>query len=145
MIDFGCGDGRTMAWFSELGCQDVMGVDIAHRRSDILQLPLWKPVPEAWHKDFGFSCDVLEHIPTEMVPACIENMAEATRKAAWIQVAMFEDTAGTTGDWGQLHLTVKPLPWWRHALGRHFKIVHATERKRRATFLCLTRDTHGTD
>jgi len=136
LIDFGCGDGRAMDWFrAQPDVKRAIGVDIAHRSEHIFRLPLWQTLPDAWHSDFGYSCDVLEHIPTDMVPKVIESMAAATRKAAWVQIALFEDTAGSMGDWGPLHLTVKPLPWWRFALARHFNVVWSTERRRRATFL----------
>jgi len=138
LIDFGCGDGRALRWFADQPeAQRVHGIDIAHEGVDIDRHCLWDPIPAGLHTDFGFSCDVLEHIPTEHVDACVRNMAEAVRTAAWVQVALFDDTAGTQGDWGPLHLTVKPKSWWAHCFDRYFKVVYGVERQGRATFLLL--------
>lgn len=138
LIDLGCGDGRAVEWFqAQPTCLNARGVDIAHEGPRILRQSLWDEIPANWHAHFGYSCDVLEHIPTDMVPDTIACMAGAIEKAAWFQIALFPDTVGTMGDWGTLHLTVKPMEWWRHALSRSFRVVYAIERHKRASFLLL--------
>lgn len=140
LLDLGCGDGRALDWFREQPVvAEARGVDIAHASPTILRHTLWEPIPEEWRADFGYSCDVLEHIPTEKVRDVIACMAGAVRKAAWVQIALFEDSAGSMGDWGTLHLTIESYVWWKHALDRSFNVVYGSERRQRASFLLLTK------
>ena len=70
--------------------------------------------------DYGFCCDVMEHIPTEYTMLVIDRIMSSCR-TAWFQIALVPDQFGVTI--GQtLHLSVQPFTWWldhlRGGIGR---------------------------
>lgn len=129
LCDFGAGTGRAAKWFAEQGL-NVTAFDIAENA--ITEFPGPKIIGTLWDMppmekfDYAFCCDVMEHIPTEHVTMCLRGIAKRTNIAAFFQIALFECSMGTK--YGEhLHLTVKPVEWWRAQLLRRFKSVYVHE------------------
>lgn len=142
LIDYGCGTGRATAWFKRRGLA-VTGVDIAPNalETDVpfVNASLWKLPDTLEPHDYGFSCDVLEHLPTERVDQSLAAIAQRTRKATWLRIATRKDKNGPKLIGRPLHLTVKSAEWWRQKCEEHFRIVDVTDRcpkGREVTLLC---------
>lgn len=81
-------------------------------RRRFIEAPLWSDWSrsEAGPWDYGFCCDVLEHIPTEYTMLCVERIL-ANCSTAWLQISLVPDEFGKAiGE--PLHLTVRPFQWW---------------------------------
>jgi len=98
----------------------------AHR---FIVSPLWSQ----WHPpsdvgevfDYGFCCDVMEHIPTEYTMLCLDRIITECR-VSWIQIALVEDGMGAAiGE--TLHLTVRPFDWWLVRLATIGKVLDARD------------------
>ncbi len=116
VIDIGCGVGNAGLALREAGMRvtwlDITdaALDPAIARKDFIQSPLWGHWrrPHGW--DYGYCCDVMEHIPTEYVMLCVERIVRACR-VSWLLIANQPDGFGQVlGE--PLHLTVKPFSWW---------------------------------
>jgi hypothetical protein len=130
LIDIGCGAGVAGLEFEKLGF-DVSYLDLTDRgldakvdRSRFIQSSLWAPWGHrSW--DYGFCCDVMEHIPTEMTMLCIDRVLSSCQ-VAWLQIALRPDNFGALI--GQpLHLTVKPFTWWLERLAQLGNVVDARD------------------
>jgi hypothetical protein len=104
----------------------VQGYDIAPNCRDAgVNVPLevcclWDFTPR--ESDWALCTDVMEHIPPEHVDAVLANIAKATRKGAFFQIATTPDRMGKLiGE--RLHLTVQSAAWWREKLSEHFAEV----------------------
>lgn len=126
LCDWGAGTGRASAWFAAQGL-DVTAVDIAANAvtefdGPVVVANLWDLPAELGAFDFGFCCDVMEHIPPEHVEATLRGIAQRTRRACYFQIALFKCHMGEAHGL-HLHLTVKSANWWRAALERQFMYV----------------------
>lgn len=129
--DFGCGTGRGAARIAKR-CR-VVGFDFADNCLDtavrgafeFVQHDLTRPVdlPLA---DFGYCTDVLEHIPTADVALVLQNIVQAARRV-YLCISTVEDQLGALiGE--PLHLTVRPLAWWREQLEAiGYQVAHAQD------------------
>lgn len=121
---YGCGPGRAGRTLARAG-YEVHMLDIADNCLDEavaqslhdLTMPLYfhlgrlaeatDLMPEA---DWGYCCDVLEHIPPVEVDFSLRAIAELTPRA-YLTVSHVADGFGKRiGE--PLHLTVQPLDWW---------------------------------
>ena len=142
ILDAGCGSGKLMQKLlvDYAGEFDVHGFDISDNCLDpffddikdgVLTVGcLWNPtdLPDVY--DAVICTDVLEHIPTERVPAVLANLRGSTRTFAYFAIALFDDGFGPKLLGEPLHLTVKPPNWWFAQLGvAGYRIEgHAVER-----------------
>lgn len=114
LYDFGAGPGRATKWFRDRGLE-VTAVDHAANALetdvDFRQACLWDMSHLVPH-DYGFCCDVLEHIPTDRVGDVIAEIAEKVRVGCWFRIATRKDVMGDRTVGAPLHLTVKPHEWW---------------------------------
>jgi uncharacterized Rossmann fold enzyme len=124
VIDFGCGTGRASAAFAKRGMA-VLGVDhVTNCLDPDIEIPfvkanLWE-LPRLFG-EYGFCADVMEHIPTERVGQVLAAI-RGTVPAAFFRIAFHYDNFGSViGE--PLHLTVRPMEWWRAALKAHWPNV----------------------
>jgi hypothetical protein len=116
VIDFGCGTGRGAIALKEAGLVPTT-VDIADncREHEALRLPFYlhdmrEPLPNA-RADYGFCCDMMEHVPTDAVVATLTNIMDCA-PIAFFQINTLPDAMGVHIE-QPLHLTVKPFKWWK--------------------------------
>lgn len=121
LVDLGCGTGRAGKRLSSRF--KVTLFDIADNCLDPgISLPfvhgvLWEALPKA---DWGFCCDVLEHIPTDKVDEVLDRMSDAY-KGVYLRIFLKEDKFGKEiGE--DLHLTVKPYCWWDEKIRERWKV-----------------------
>jgi len=115
VIDFGCGTGRAGVKFKAAGLEPIL-VDFADNCRDeaaedlyFVEWDLTQPIPG--NAEHGFCTDVMEHIPTGDVETVIRNIMNAANKT-FFQISTIDDTGGDLIG-ADLHLTVKPHPWWK--------------------------------
>ena len=114
VIDFGAGDGRFLHAMWEGGfVAEAVGVDL--HRPDFLpdwltwqQRPMWEPLDVTG--DYAISTDALEHLPPDMVPATLANIA-ASAPHGFLRISTKQDIYGTERGL-HLHETVEPPEWW---------------------------------
>src|SRR5262245_53544690 len=118
LIDIGCGTGVAGLEFEKRGLE-VTFLDITSAGlgkdfvGNFLLASLWDRWPSQFKHgfDYGFCCDVMEHIPPEYTMLVIDRILSVCR-TAWFQIALHPDQFGK--EIGQtLHLTVRPFTWWR--------------------------------
>lgn len=134
VIDFGCGTGRATAKFKALG-YDVLGIDFAPNCLDEgIDIPfrvanLWQ-LPSDVRADFGYCCDVMEHIPPDKVDAVLASIRKAT-EVAFFNISFREDQFGALiGE--TLHLSVHQPEWWLEKLKEHWGHVEYLD----GSFIC---------
>lgn len=138
VVDLGCGTGRVSAELQRLGF-DVTAVDIANNAcqefdGNFVAACLWDLPEMLPHFEYGFCADVLEHIPTERIDQCLENIARHTG-TVYFQIANFYCHMGDRiGE--SLHLTVKPVGWWAQRLQHVFDVVDITAQKKHHIAVC---------
>ena len=98
--DYGSGPCRATAWFAARGL-DVLGIDHAENACEtdvpVMLACLWLMGPVR-ASDWGYCCDVLEHIPPQHVDGVLAGIAERTRIAAYFRIATRPDRMGDRGD-----------------------------------------------
>lgn len=135
MADFGCGRGFSIKPYISAGYK-VIPVD----HCDVLDpqwrqhpniLPFWRAnlwadsLPEV---DYAICTDVAEHIPRDMVPAMIANIARHVRKGCLWTICHVQEV------WGRkvgeiLHMTVEPREWWEAELAKQWGTVELIDTK----------------
>lgn len=125
LLDIGCGTGCAGLEFASRGLI-VSWLDITDAgllpevpRTRFHPYPLWGrwDRPHKHGFDYGFCCDVMEHIPSEYSMLVVDRILSSCR-TAWFQIALTPDKFGALIS-QPLHLTVKPFIWWLN----HFKSV----------------------
>jgi|SRR5215204_5673103 len=134
MVDIGCGTGgaglalqnqhHMRMWWLDISSA---ALDPAVPRLRFIKTPLWRQWPyqirPAW--EYGFCCDVLEHIPTEFTMLSIERIVRACR-VSWLQISLVPDVFGQAI--GQtLHLTVRPFRWWLERIAVLGEVIDARD------------------
>ena len=138
IIDIGCGTGRAGLALSKAGLLVTLfditrsAVDPAASRLPFMEGCLWE-VP-IFPRDWGYCCDVLEHIPTEYIDTSLDAIKEATKRGAFLQIALFPD------EWHgeNLHLTVEDQDWWVKKLLDRWGTVETTNPEKRR-FVAIVR------
>lgn len=137
VADFGCGTGRCAKWFEDQGF-DAVGVDIAGNALEeavpFVQCTLWdsEKLPSV---DYGFSVDVLEHIPTERVMDTLQAIHDACRIGCYLNIDTIPDAFGVVIG-KTLHLTVQPAEWWEARIKAIWPEVDSYPGERQAVFVC---------
>lgn len=137
VIDFGSGSGRASLKMHQKGL-DVTMVDIASNSTDpVVQNNLCEKFKFAecslWDMDnleaeYGYCCDVMEHIPTDKLDKVLQNIYKAVNQAVFFSISTVPDIGGKLIN-ETLHLTVKPLAWWEERLvdaGWKLNVTHVT-------------------
>lgn len=114
VIDFGCGTGRGGMAIEKTTDAYVVFVDFVNALDDnafedeLYQADLvTDKLPVG---DYGFCCDVLEHLPPEHLAPAIRNMMGSV-PIGYFQISTVSDKCGAfIGE--TLHLSVHPAAWW---------------------------------
>jgi hypothetical protein len=132
VIDIGCGAGRAGLAFGDRGLKPwwldltPAALDPEVDRSRFIESPLWSPhwgERSAW--DYGYCCDVLEHIPTEYAMLACHRIIENC-DTSWLHICNLPDEFGKLiGE--PLHLTVKPYQWWLTRLATLGEVIDARD------------------
>jgi tetratricopeptide (TPR) repeat protein/SAM-dependent methyltransferase len=124
ILDAGCGSGKLMWRLMQehAGEFEVRGFDItgncldpcfADIKDRVLTIGcLWNPDDFKRTYDAVICCDVMEHIPTERVPAVLANLSKSARRFAFFSIAVIKDVFGPELIGEALHLTVQKPEWW---------------------------------
>lgn len=131
LIDIGCGTGEAGMEFFNRG-MTVAWIDITDAglnedffHAGFIQDALWMDWNRGLVFDYGFCCDVMEHIPMEYTMLVIHRII-STCKTSWFQISLQPDNFGAAI--GQpLHLTVKPFGWWLERLRMAGDVVDARD------------------
>ena len=128
VIDLGCGAGAGGKALAERGLK-VGFVDFVRVEgvpSPFFQQPLWRPLPARnprW--DYGYCCDVMEHIPPEFSMLAVHNMLEGCG-AVFFSISFTKDYFGRfVGE--PLHMNVQLFTWWRDRLATLGDVVEARD------------------
>ncbi len=125
ILDAGCGSGKFMRRILEQYSAEftIRGFDIATncldpwfagREAELLTTGcLWDPAALPRPNDAVVCTDVMEHIPTDKVPAVLTNLRAAATHAVFLGIALFPDYFGPKFLGKPLHLSIKPPEWWR--------------------------------
>lgn len=134
LIDLGCGAGVAGVALRDRGLSvdwlDLTdaGLDDKVNRKRFIEAPLWDASWMTHRKmgwDYGFCCDVLEHLPIEYTMLAISNMLAACR-TLWLQVCLRpEDQNRFVRD--TLHLTVCPYDWWLIRIATLGRVIDARD------------------
>jgi SAM-dependent methyltransferase len=116
VIDIGCGTGRAALAISEkVGCK-VKLIDFADnclddnaRGLDIAMLDISQQ-HIGLRGTIGFCCDVLEHIPTDLLDFTVKNILKSVKKC-FFQISTVDDVCGALIG-HPLHLSVYDAEWW---------------------------------
>ena len=128
VIDLGCGAGEGGKALKDLGFTTMTFMDIVKVDEDLFPFIcgcLWdKWAPHAkWN--WGFCCDVMEHIPPEYVSLVLHRIRERTKRV-FFSIAFTEDHCGMAIQ-EELHLTIKPFKWWRDFLKEFGEVEDARD------------------
>jgi SAM-dependent methyltransferase len=125
ILDAGCGSGKFMRRILEQHANEftIRGFDIADncldpwfagREAELLTTGcLWEASALPAPNDAVVCTDVMEHIPTDRVPEVLRNLRHAATRCVFLGIALFPDAFGPKVLGAPLHLTVKPVDWWR--------------------------------
>ncbi len=138
VADFGCGTGRCVSWLLARGYAAI-GVDITATAIEepvpFVQAALWdaSALPAV---DYGFSTDVLEHVPPERVQDVLKAIHGACRVGCYLNIDTIPDAFGVVIG-KTLHLTVQPAEWWERELKAVWPVVELVQYDdRQAIFVC---------
>lgn len=138
IVDLGCGTGRVSAELKKRGF-NVTAVDIADNAATefdgpFVVSPLWNLPEDLQIFEYGFCADVMEHIPTDHVAKTLECISRYAA-VVYFQIANFVCHEGDEiGE--HLHLTVKPIEWWKKELGKYYAVELAIKNPKNHVFLC---------
>ncbi len=144
LLDIGCGHGDVVKLLSSLR-RNCLGVDISlagiasygqlgpeyDKFLSILsfrEAPVWDMPYLDNQFDYTFSFDVLEHIPTDTVPAAIREIYRVTRGETFHCIATIPSEKNIG-----IHKTVQPIAWWE-------KQFAALNRDKVETHICSHRE-----
>lgn len=136
VLDAGCGAGKgglalsaagMDVWFLDITSAGLDEVGLGIDRYRFIEQPLWERIypPKVLLWDYGYCCDVMEHLPTEYTVLAARNIVDVCR-ITWFQIAFFHDGWGLAID-QDLHLTVRPFDWWLSRLKTIGKVVDARD------------------
>ena len=142
VVDFGSGCGRASLALAEDGYAVKM-IDLTSKSMDenvrnvvdsaalnmtFMEGSLWDiSIPlDVLSGDYGYCCDVMEHIPPKYVMQTLSNIMMRVKTGCFFYICLVPDSFGKViGE--QLHLTVRPFTWWRDHLSEVGDVLHARD------------------
>jgi SAM-dependent methyltransferase len=136
VIDFGCGTGRGALMLAILGNCKVTMLDFARNCLDeeikqalttqshmlsFVEQDLSKPISS--QAQYGFCCDVMEHIPPQQVDIVLSNILKSAQHV-FFAIALYDDRHGRELIGHPLHLSVHDAKWWLDKLQEHDCMMH---------------------
>lgn len=130
MIDVGCGNGWALRYFKDRKKQvtgadvSTIGVDRLRRQQLTVAHCSAHELGKVWHKEFDLylSTDCFEHLHPDHVNRAIISAFHITKKYLALKICPRVDVSkrwkGKIID-HDLHLTVKPVEWWREQFLQH--------------------------
>lgn len=151
LIDIGCGTGRAGYKLWQTGKFDVALMDFAWNCLDknikarvdtkdngisFIEHDITK---KTHHRaEWGYCCDVLEHLPTDQIDDALESMLEMCDNL-FLQIATIPDHFGGHPDIKeQLHLTVWDYNTWLKKFAEHRVIVHRSTESTHHVIFCIS-------
>jgi SAM-dependent methyltransferase len=151
--DYGCGSGRPAQKIWKAGHRVAM-IDIAENCLDpairemlvdgfsFIRADLRKMGPNIPCSDWGFCCDVMEHIPQDSIDQVLQGIAQRSSHC-FFQIANWQDTTGPKLFGEYLHCTVLGEDEWKERLHTAFFQVesiygHLCEEYLGYQFICST-------
>lgn len=129
IIDIGCGAGAGGKALKSAGYDKIEFLDIvdACHQPAFIQKAIWDDWPSTamFKRDWGYCCDVLEHIPEHYVGLSLYQMSKGCRKA-FLSISLTQDVFGRVIR-DELHLTVKPFGWWKSLLSEFGTVTEARD------------------
>ena len=140
LIDLGCGTGKAGKKLSKKFDVTLLDfVDNCVEKSNklpFIKQPLYDPIKgitkvrklaseHPLHFDYGYCCDVMEHLPTEYVMMALKNIITHCDHAFFSICPNKDNFGGIIGH--PLHMTVKPFTWWKERLAEVAEIVDARD------------------
>ena len=124
---YGCGPGRAGRILAQRG-HEVRMIDIARNaledstieymmdadRLSFIAGDLGTMLGVMPPADFGYCCDVMEHIPTDRVERVLQNIKYLTPNTYFAIAGQPDGYGARIGQ--TLHMTVKPFEWWQERL-----------------------------
>lgn len=130
VLDVGAGSGAASRALKDKGL-DVRAFDLtdaawAHPDIELATGSLWRGLPNGAAKyDYGYCCDVMEHIPPQFTGLCIANILSACEHA-FFSISFLSDHFGRYVG-APLHLTVQPFTWWLALLSELGDVIEARD------------------
>lgn len=127
LYDFGAGPGRATSWFLDQNIH-ATAIDIARNALEDAWVPfvhasLWALPAKLPVADWGYCCDVMEHIPREKVNDVFRNIRAKTSQGVYFNIATRKDNMGPKLIGSPLHLVVESGEWWRREAEKHWPFV----------------------
>jgi SAM-dependent methyltransferase len=117
-VDVGCGDGSWLRTLTELGVDEVVGVDgpwalsgLKIERSSFVPLDLSAPLALGRRFDLAMSLEVVEDLPPEVAPRFVQQLTELA------PVVLF--SAAVPGQGGTGHVNEQWPDHWADLFARH--------------------------
>jgi SAM-dependent methyltransferase len=118
VVDVGCGDGSWLRTLTELGVDEVVGVDgqwassgLKIERSAFVPLDLSAPLDLGRRFDLAMSLEVVEHLPPEVGPRFVQQLTELA------PVVLF--SAAIPGQGGTGHVNEQWPDHWARLFAAH--------------------------
>ena len=142
IVDFGNGCGRASLKLAQDGYKIKM-IDLTEKSMDeevrlavvndlhgmeFMEGSIWDiEIPrEHLSGDYGYCCDVMEHIPPKYVMQTLNNIMMRVDEGCFFYICLVPDSFGKIIG-KPLHLTVRTFGWWKEHLSELGEVVEARD------------------
>ena len=124
-LEIGCGNGELIMELKKTPAIVPAGLDITlagfkYNDLECYEAPAWKMPFNNKHWDYSISTDVLEHMPTELIPETLKEINRVTKYKTIHAISTKKAVRDYCGY--KVHLTVRPLSWWEEMFKKYVKI-----------------------